>query len=70
MIKQLHRRKKNHPCFHWFLLRKKDIFVNSEMKEMGKTRTIENKCSHEKSSTFQEYFHSTLNEIEASETDL
>lgn len=31
--------------------------VNSEMKEMGKTRTIENKCSHEKSSTFQEYFH-------------
>lgn len=44
--------------------------VNSEMKEMGKTRTIENKSSHEKSSTFQEYFHSTLNEIEASETDL
>lgn len=70
MIKQLHRRKKTHPCFRWFLLRKKDIFVNSEMKEMGKTRTIENKCSHEKSSTFQEYFHSTLNEIEASETDL
>lgn len=34
-----------------------DSEVNSGMKETGKTRTIENKCSHEKSSTFQEYFH-------------
>lgn len=44
---------------------------NSGMKETGKPEPLKtNKCSHEKSSTLQEYFHSTLNEIEASETDL
>lgn len=67
-------KKKTHPCLRWFLLRKKGHLIsedNSGMKEKGKPEPLKtNKCSHEKSSTLQEYFHSTLNEIEASETDL
>lgn len=66
--------KKPIPAFVGFYLKKKGHLIsedNSGMKETGKPEPLKtNKCSHEKSSTLQEYFHSTLNEIEASETDL
>lgn len=67
-------KKKTHPCFRWFLLKKKRHLIsedNSGMEETGKPEPLKTNVAMKNHQHFKtEYFHSTLNEIEASETDL
>lgn len=75
MIKQLHvLRKKPIPAFVGFYLKKKGHLIsedNSGMKETGKPEPLKTNVAMKNHQHFKtEYFHSTLNEIEASETDL
>lgn len=60
---------KTHPCFRWFLLRKKGHLIsedNSGMKETGKPEPLKTNVAMKN----HQHFKNTLNEIEASETDL
>lgn len=66
--------KKPIPAFVGFYLKKKGHLIsedNSGMKEMGKPEPLKTNVAMKNHQHFKtEYFHSTLNEIEASETDL